>query len=963
VADNIGWATLSVIPGMTNFGAALSKGVEPQLAAAGLSGGSTFAKAFAPVAIAAAVVATGVAVTKMAADYQTATTLLVTGAGESVGAIGMVRDGLLAMAPAVGIGPTALAKAMFLVESAGYHGAAGLTVMNAAAEGAKIGGADATVVADGLTTAMTDYHFSVDQAATVTSKLVQAVALGKTNMGDLSGALSKVLPFAANLGVSFDQIMGAMSTMTGQGIAAANAATMLKFGMQSLANETPKGKDALTAIGLSAQQVYTDLGTKGLSGTLAEITGAIGTKFPAGSALATKALSDIVGGTRGLGMALALTGANAATVQADIALITNATTEADGAVKGWHLTLGDLGPQWDRLTSLASAWSIKIGNDLVPAVTAGVKGFADFAVGIAAGTGAGGKFRDVLTAVYNDAIKPVGLYLTGVGIPAIKAFVQGFKDGTGPGGDFKTFLVALYDDAVKPIGNFLVNTAIPAIQSFVKGFQDGTGPGGVFKDLLVALYTDAIKPIGDFLTNKAVPAIGAFVKGFQDGKGPGGAFRDILKQVYDDGIRPLATFITDTALPALKSIETWITDTGLPALGKLADIYTHNKDLMNDLVTFIAVVFTPALVVMTANAVKKAGEQVIAWGSTKLAGIESLASQVTSSWGIVAGWAVQSAGAVWHAGIIVAAWVSTKMEAIASALASVGSMLTMDSQWATSAIVAETQAARIDASMTSIEASFGGVAATATASGATTSGVFTAMGAGAGAMVAATLGTIGLLAGGIFVIANTWGNTERDAEYIWSQMRLGWSNTVSYINGLSWVKSLPTDAQVGAYFTGAGTWLVSAGANIIGGLSKGMQSAWNSVTSWIASAGKAIASVFNAAVGNHSPSKVFATSGANIMKGLIVGLDSMQPELDGRMGSLMSVPNVTAPNFGSGANGNAGAGAGNLGPLDLSANTIGALATAILAGAQAVSSSAVQSAATTAARDASARRTTGGWSY
>jgi hypothetical protein len=68
---------------LSGFGAAMSKGLEPQLAAAGLTSGAAFAKAFAPVALAAALIGTGVAVTKMAADYQSATTLLVTGAGES----------------------------------------------------------------------------------------------------------------------------------------------------------------------------------------------------------------------------------------------------------------------------------------------------------------------------------------------------------------------------------------------------------------------------------------------------------------------------------------------------------------------------------------------------------------------------------------------------------------------------------------------------------------------------------------------------------------------------------------------------------------------------------------------------------------------------------------------------------------------------------------------------------------
>ena len=428
MSDNIGWATLSVIPGMAGFGAALSKGVEPQLAAAGLAGGSAFAKAFAPVAIAAAVIGIGVATTKMAADYQSATTLLVTGAGESEAAIGQVRQGLLDMAPAVGMGPTALAKAMFLVESAGFHGAAGLTVMAAAAQGAKVGGADATVVADGLTTAMIDYHFAVDQAATVTSKMVATVALGKTNMGDLSGALSNVLPFAANLKISFNDVMGAMATMTSQGIDASRASTMLKFGMMALANETPKGASALYSIGLTTQDVVTALGTKGLSGTIAEVTDAIGKKFPAGSAEAVAALSDIFGGTRGIGMALALSGQNAATFTANVASIAGAVPEANGAVKGWTLTQADLNTQLDQVGAFLSSVAIKLGTVLIPTVLQGTEKFRAFAAEFENGTGQGGKFRDILTDINDKGIKPFATFITGTAVPAVQSFVQWVKD-------------------------------------------------------------------------------------------------------------------------------------------------------------------------------------------------------------------------------------------------------------------------------------------------------------------------------------------------------------------------------------------------------------------------------------------------------------------------------------------------------------------------------------------------------
>ncbi len=421
--------------------------------------GDAFLKMSGIVAVAAAGIA--VVTTKMAANYQEATTLLTTGAGESVANIDMIRQGLLDMAPAVGIGPTALAKAMFLVESAGYHGAAGLTVMNAAAQGAKIGGADATVVADGLTTAMTDYHFATDQAALVTSKLVATVALGKTNMGDLSAAMSTVLPFAANLKVSFNDVMGAMATMTGQGIDAATSATMLKFGMMSLSNETPKGKKALASIGLTAQQVVTDMGTKGLSGTLTEITAAIGKKFPAGSAQAVAALSAIVGGTRGMGMALALTGQNAATMTANVASIAGAVTEADGSVKGWTLTQEDLNTQLAQVGAFFSSVGIKLGTVLIPWVLKGTEAFRTFAAEFQNGTGAGGKFRDVLVEVNDRALKPTAAFITGTVLPTLEAIATWIQDKGVPG--FQSFIqwVQAAKVPLEIIGSFITATLLP----------------------------------------------------------------------------------------------------------------------------------------------------------------------------------------------------------------------------------------------------------------------------------------------------------------------------------------------------------------------------------------------------------------------------------------------------------------------------------------------------------------------
>jgi len=304
--------------------------------------------------------------TEMAGDFQEKMTLLVTGAGESKDQINTVSQGILDMAPKVATSTGQMADGMYMIESAGYHGASGLDILKSAAEGAKVGNADLGTTADALTTVLTDYHIPASQAADVTSKLVATVASGKTHMEDLASSMSHILPFSAGLGVSLNDTMGAMATMTGQGINADQAATYLKFTMMALANETPKGAQALKDVGLSSKQVAEDLKSKGLHGTLDEIVEAIGTKFPKGSAEYTAALADIVGGTRGMASALALTGDNAEKYTQNIEHISEAHAAAGNSVEGFDESMGDLNNKTASMRESFNTLAIKIGTTLIP---------------------------------------------------------------------------------------------------------------------------------------------------------------------------------------------------------------------------------------------------------------------------------------------------------------------------------------------------------------------------------------------------------------------------------------------------------------------------------------------------------------------------------------------------------------------------------------------------------------------
>src|SRR5215469_3077661 len=145
----------------------------------------------------AAIAGIGIASMKMAGDFQSGLTTLVTGAGEAQKNLRMVHDGILNMSVATGTSTKDLVAGLYMIESAGYHGKAGLDVLKASAQGAKVGNADLMTVASAVTTVMHDYAGSHISAAQATNMLIATTADGKTHMEDLAGSIATVLPAAA----------------------------------------------------------------------------------------------------------------------------------------------------------------------------------------------------------------------------------------------------------------------------------------------------------------------------------------------------------------------------------------------------------------------------------------------------------------------------------------------------------------------------------------------------------------------------------------------------------------------------------------------------------------------------------------------------------------------------------------------------------------------------------------------
>jgi TP901 family phage tail tape measure protein len=212
---------------------------------------------------------------KSAGDFQSSTQHLVTDAGESQGQLAMVQAGILKTATDTGTSATALVDAMYHIESAGFHGKTGLDMLTVAAEGAKVGNADLGVVAKTLTGTMNSYSTAGYSSTQMMNMMIATTAAGDMKMNDLAGSLGNVTAVAASAKITFPEVAGAIATMTSQNMSADRATQDLSHTISSLQNPTNVQIQQMQQLGLSSNDVSSQLGTRGLTGTLELLTNAV----------------------------------------------------------------------------------------------------------------------------------------------------------------------------------------------------------------------------------------------------------------------------------------------------------------------------------------------------------------------------------------------------------------------------------------------------------------------------------------------------------------------------------------------------------------------------------------------------------------------------------------------------------------------------------------------------------------
>lgn len=312
------------------------------------------------IGITAPLVAAAGASLMFSSNFEASMTRLVSLAGTSADQLENVKQHILALAPATGVGPQALADAMTKVSSTVTDSKVALEILDMAARGSAAGMGTALDVAGALTAVVNSYGEKNITAAHAADVLTMAVKDGGAEAKELAPTLANVVPIAAQLGISFEEVAANIATVTKLGVPASEAVTQLSSVMSALLKETKQGSEALASL-TSGPQSYDELRKaikdRGLTDVLIDLTKQFGEN--------KTGLTDVFGRIEALRDVMSSAGQQADTYREVLDHMGKSVGTLDKAFSAMTDTQTF---KWGQLTAALQVTAIKFGDSLAPAM-------------------------------------------------------------------------------------------------------------------------------------------------------------------------------------------------------------------------------------------------------------------------------------------------------------------------------------------------------------------------------------------------------------------------------------------------------------------------------------------------------------------------------------------------------------------------------------------------------------------
>jgi TP901 family phage tail tape measure protein len=244
-----------------------------------------------------AVSSAGIAVAKLAGDFEDGMAKIATVADTSEISLDKMSEGILNVSNTTNQSATDIQDALYDAISAGIDTGNSLTFIESAAELAKAGFSDVSTAADGLTSVLNAYGLKATETANISNQMMVAQNIGKTTIDQIAQSISQVTPTAANLNVATQDLFASLGSLTANGISTSESVTGLKAAFSNILQPTTEATKQAAELGLNFSAAA--LQTEGWSGFLTELK----EKTKGNS----QELSNLFGSTQALNTVMALT--------------------------------------------------------------------------------------------------------------------------------------------------------------------------------------------------------------------------------------------------------------------------------------------------------------------------------------------------------------------------------------------------------------------------------------------------------------------------------------------------------------------------------------------------------------------------------------------------------------------------------------------------------------------------------
>ena len=272
--------------------------------------------------LSAPILAAATAGAKLNSDFTVGLAKVSTLVDTTVVDMNKMRSELIALSNETGVSVTELTEGTYQAISASVDASKAVDFMRVSALGAKAGFTDMTTATDALTTIINAYGMETERASDMMDRLIITQNLGKTTVDEIGKSIGQVIPTAASAGMSIDELLASVASLTASGTQTSAAMTGMKAALSNIIKPTTDAAKVAQSLGLEFTQAH--LAQVGWAQFLDEVKTATGGNI--------ETMGKLFGSTEALNTVLSLTGNGANKFKESLDGMANSTGATNDAI-------------------------------------------------------------------------------------------------------------------------------------------------------------------------------------------------------------------------------------------------------------------------------------------------------------------------------------------------------------------------------------------------------------------------------------------------------------------------------------------------------------------------------------------------------------------------------------------------------------------------------------------------------